>query len=85
MNSLHEKWEAGQKGCRSALLLPLKTGRGGGGGVGTPPAENPGSWCHLHEQSLKRLFIHVHLSMFFVGKEFLMSIFSEYSLSLISL
>ena len=70
MNLLHEKWEAGQKGYRSAFLLPLKTGRGrgGGGGVGPPVAENLGSWCHLHEQSLKRLSMSAPVHVF-CGKE----------------
>ena len=61
---LHEKWEAGQKGYRSALLLPLKTGRVGVVVRGPPLAENLGSWCHLHEQSLKRLSMSAPVHVF---------------------
>lgn len=54
---------------QKCLTAASEDWQGGGGGVGTPPAENLGSWCHLHEPELEeRLFIHVHLSMFFVER-----------------
>lgn len=91
MNMLHGKREAEQKKrYRSTLLLPLKTvagrrlGRQGrvGREWGSLLVEHRGSSCHLHKQSSKRLFICVHLPEVFVGKESLMSAFSEYGLGL---
>lgn len=64
------------KGIQKCLTAALEDWRGVVVVVWGPPlAEKLGSWCHLNEQSLKRLFIHAHLSILFVGKEFLTSVF----------